>query len=94
MISFLGLFQQVEILLQVLLFRKRNPIDTCKLLVVQYSPAVAVSVAELLGFKHGTDMSGIINAVLRRYGFDRVFDSSFGNDLLIIEESRIFEEHR
>lgn len=64
-----------------------------KLLVVQYSPAVAVSVAELLGFKPGTDMSGIINAVLRRYGFDLVFESSFGTDLLIMEQARIFEEY-
>jgi iron only hydrogenase large subunit-like protein len=64
-----------------------------KLLVVQYSPAVAVSVAELLGFKHGTDMSGIINAVLRRYGFHMVFETSFGSDLLLMEQARIFEEY-
>ena len=65
-----------------------------KLLVVQYSPAVAVSVAELLGYKPGTDMGGIINAVLRRYGFDRVFETSFGADLMIMEQARIFEEYR
>lgn len=64
-----------------------------KLVVVQYSPAVAVSVAELLGHKSGTDMSGIINAVLRRYGFNKVFETSFGADLLIMEQARVFEEH-
>ena len=64
-----------------------------KLLVVQYSPAVAVSVAELLGFKPGTDMSGIINAVLRRYGFDRVCETSFGADLLLMEQARIFDAY-
>jgi iron-only hydrogenase group A len=63
-----------------------------KLVAVQYSPAVAVSVAELLGCKNGSDMSGIINAVLRRYGFDMVFETSFGADLLIVEQARIFEE--
>lgn len=63
-----------------------------KLVAVQYSPAVAVSVAELLGRKTGTDMSGIINAVLRRYGFDMVFETSFGADILIVEQTRIFEE--
>jgi iron-only hydrogenase group A len=65
-----------------------------KLVIAQYSPAVAVSVAELLGYKNGTDMSGIINAVLRRYGFDKVFETSFGADLMILEQARIYEEHK
>jgi NADH dehydrogenase/NADH:ubiquinone oxidoreductase subunit G len=50
--------------------------DPGKLVVAQYSPAVAVSVGELLGFKPGTDLSGTIHAVLRRIGFDFVFESS------------------
>lgn len=65
-----------------------------KLVAVQYSPAVAVSVAELLGYKSGTDMSGIITAVLRRYGFDFVFETSFGADLMIMEQARIYQEHK
>jgi len=65
-----------------------------KLVVAQYSPAVAVSVAELLGYKPGTDLSGIINAVLRRYGFDRVFETSFGADLMIMEQARIYQERK
>jgi len=65
-----------------------------KLVMVQYSPAVAVSVAELLGYKPGTDLSGIINAVLRRYGFDKVFETSFGADLMIMEQARIYQEHK
>ena len=64
-----------------------------KLVVAQYSPAVAISVAELLGYKPGTDLSGIINAVLRRYGFDYVFETSFGADLMIMEQARIYHEH-
>jgi len=63
-----------------------------KLVAVQYSPAVAVSVAELLGYRSGTDMSGIINAVLRRYGFNKVFETSFGSDILIMEQAGILEE--
>jgi NADH-quinone oxidoreductase subunit G/NADP-reducing hydrogenase subunit HndD len=63
-----------------------------KMLAVQYTPAVAVSVAELLGYKSGTQMGGIINAVLRRYGFDQVFDTSFGADLMIMEQARILKE--
>ncbi len=61
-----------------------------KLLVAQYTPAVAVSVAESLGVRPGTDMSGIIHAALRRYGFDYVFGSCFGADLMMIEQARIF----
>jgi len=65
-----------------------------KLVVAQYSPAVAISVAEQLGYKPGTDLSGIINAVLRRYGFDYVFDSSFGADLMIMEQARVYLERK
>lgn len=65
-----------------------------KLVVAQYSPAVAVSVAELLGYKAGTDLSGIINAVLRRYGFHKVFETSFGADLMIMEQARIYQERK
>jgi iron-only hydrogenase group A len=64
-----------------------------KFVVVQYSPAVAVSVAEQLGYKPGTELSGIINAVLRRYGFDMVFESSSAADLMIMEQARIFRKH-
>ena len=64
--------------------------DPGKLVVAQYSPAVAVSVGEMLGFKPGTDLSGIIHAVLRRTGFDYVFESSLGADLMIMEQARLF----
>jgi len=65
-----------------------------KLVVAQYSPAVAISVAEQLAYKPGTDLSGIINAVLRRYGFDFVFDTSFGAELMIMEQARLYQEHK
>lgn len=68
--------------------------DPEKLVVVQYDPAVTISVAELLGKRPGTDLSGIINAVLRRYGFDRVFESSFGSDMLIREQAEVFRERQ
>jgi iron-only hydrogenase group A len=63
-----------------------------KSVVVQYSPAVAISVAESLGYKPGTDLSGVINAVLRRYGFDLVFETSFGADLMVMEQAMIYLE--
>lgn len=65
-----------------------------KLVVAQYSPAVAIAVAELLGHKPGVDMGGIINAVLRRYGFDYVFETSFGADLMIMEQAAVYQERK
>ncbi len=65
-----------------------------KLVVAQYSPAVAVSVGELLGYKPGADLSGIINAVLRRYGFDKVYETSFGAELMIMEQARIYQDRK
>ncbi len=65
-----------------------------KLVIAQYSPAVAVSVAEMLGFKAGTDMSGIIHTVLIRYGFDHVLETSLGADVMIMEQAAIFLERR
>ncbi|MEN8229025.1 MAG: [Fe-Fe] hydrogenase large subunit C-terminal domain-containing protein [Bacteroidota bacterium] len=65
-----------------------------KIVVAQYSPAVVISVAEKLGYKPGTDLSGIINAVLRRYGFDYVFETAFGAEVMIMEQARIYAEKR
>jgi len=58
-----------------------------KKVVVQYAPAISVSFAEELGLPYGTDMNGILNSALRMLGFDFVFDTSFGADLTIMEES-------
>jgi iron-only hydrogenase group A len=55
--------------------------------IVQYSPTIAVSVAEDLGIRSGKDISGLINAALRKIGFYKVFDTTFGSDLLIYEQS-------
>lgn len=61
--------------------------DPAKTVVVQYAPAVTVSLAEELGMEPGKDVIGLLNAALRKMGFDRVFDTSFTADLTIMEES-------
>ena len=61
--------------------------DPKKKVVVQYAPAISVSFAEEFGLPYGTDMNGILNAALRKLGFDFVFDTSFAADLTIMEES-------
>ncbi len=61
--------------------------NPAKRVVVQYAPSISVSMAEELGMEAGTDINGILNAALRKIGFDHVFDSSFSADLTIMEES-------
>jgi iron-only hydrogenase group A len=58
-----------------------------KHLVVQYAPAISVSLAEYFGMDAGVDLNGAMNAALRKIGFKKVFDTTFGADLTIMEES-------
>ena len=53
--------------------------------VMQYSPTIAVSLAEEFGLKAGKEINGLLNAALRKTGFDKVFDSTFGADIYIME---------
>lgn len=61
--------------------------DPQKTVVVQYAPAISVSLAEEIGMDPGKDVNGILNAALRKIGFDYVFDTSMSADLTIMEES-------
>jgi iron-only hydrogenase group A len=61
--------------------------DPATRVAVQYAPAITVSLAEEFGLEAGRDMNGILNAALRKIGFDYVFDTSFSADLTIMEES-------
>ncbi|PID92517.1 MAG: ferredoxin [Bacteroidetes bacterium] len=65
-----------------------------KVVVVQYTPAVTVSVAAQLGFKEGADISGLINTALRRYGFDFVFETALGAELMFLEQVKVFDERK
>jgi len=58
-----------------------------KKVVVQYAPAISVSLAEAFHMKAGEDINGLLNAVLRKIGFDYIFDTTFSADLTIMEES-------
>ncbi|MEI6765166.1 MAG: NADH-dependent [FeFe] hydrogenase, group A6 [Bacteroidota bacterium] len=55
--------------------------------MVQYAPAISVSLAEEFGLEPGKDINGIMNAALRKVGFNKVFDTSFAADLTIMEEA-------
>ncbi len=58
-----------------------------KTVVIQYAPAISISIAEEFGMEPGKDINGIMNAALRKMGFKHVFDTTFSADLTIMEES-------
>ncbi len=61
--------------------------DPEKVVVVQTAPAVRASIGEAFGYKMGTPVEGKLAASLKKLGFDAVFDTNFGADLTIMEES-------
>lgn len=61
--------------------------DPEKYVVVQVAPAVRAALGEAFEFPVGVDVEGRIAEGLRRLGFDRVFDTTFGADLTIMEEA-------
>ena len=61
--------------------------DPTKTVVVQTAPAVRASLGEAFGFEMGTDVQGKLAAALYKLGFAHVFDTNFGADLTILEES-------
>ncbi len=58
--------------------------------VVQIAPAVRVGISQELGQKDGENVMGKIVSVLRKMGFDEVFDTSTGADLTVLEETGEF----
>ncbi len=53
--------------------------------VIQYSPMVTAGIAEELGMRYTRDFDWLLNAVLRRIGFDKVYTTGIGTDLCITE---------
>ena len=53
--------------------------------VIQYSPLVTTGIAEELGMRYTREFDRILNAVLRRIGFDKVFTTGIGTDICITE---------
>ena len=55
--------------------------------VAQIAPAIRVAIAEEFGAEPGELFTGKLYAALRRLGFKTVFDTNFGADLTIMEET-------
>lgn len=58
-----------------------------KLVVAQIAPAVRFALGEEFGLPPGTVVTGKMVTALRQLGFDYVFDTNFGADFTIMEES-------
>ncbi len=56
--------------------------------VAQIAPAVRVAAGELFGMPQGRNSLGHLAAALRYIGFDEVYDTDFGADLTVVEESK------
>lgn len=56
--------------------------------VAQIAPAVRLAVGDKFGIKKGTNTMGKLVVALRTMGFDKIYDTNFGADLTIIEESK------
>lgn len=56
--------------------------------VVQIAPAVRVAIGDKFGIPKGENSLGRLVAALRRMGFDEIYDTNFGADLTVMEESK------
>ena len=63
-----------------------------KIVVVQMAPATRVALGEMFGLPAGENTIGLMNAALRKIGFNLVFDTNFSADLTIMEEATEFLE--
>ncbi len=53
--------------------------------IIQYSSMVVYGIAEELGMRYTRDFDKILNAILRKIGFDKVYKTGFGADVCITE---------
>lgn len=60
--------------------------------IAQIAPAVRVAIGDNFGYSKGENVMGKLVGVLHRLGFDEVYDTSYGADLTVVEESKEFIE--
>lgn len=53
--------------------------------VIQFSPLAALGVAEELKMKYTRDFDMVLNSILHRIGFDRVYNTGTGTDICVTE---------
>ncbi|MGN1037957.1 MAG: [Fe-Fe] hydrogenase large subunit C-terminal domain-containing protein, partial [Mailhella sp.] len=60
--------------------------------VAQVAPAVRTAIGDSFGFPAGTNVMNCLVSVMHRLGFAEVYDTAFGADLTVYEESRELQE--
>lgn len=65
-----------------------------KVVVAQIAPAVRSAVGEMFGLPETSVALGKVTSALRYVGFNEVYDTSFGADLTVMEETQEFLERR
>lgn len=60
--------------------------------IAQIAPAVRVAIGDNFGYAKGENVMGKLVGVLHRLGFDEIYDTSYGADLTVVEESKEFIE--
>jgi len=68
-------------------FVKEVLADKSKTVIAQTAPSVRVTVCEEFGSEPSSEETGRVVAALRKLGFDNVFDTDFGADVTVVEES-------
>jgi NADH-quinone oxidoreductase subunit G len=68
--------------------------DSSKTVVAQIAPAVRSSIGEIFGIPESSVTVGKIMSVLKHVGFKEVYDTSFGADLTVLEETHEFLERK
>ncbi len=63
-------------------------VDTSYQVMVITSPAVRVAIGEEFGYEPGSFLEGQMVSALKKLGFAKVFDTTFGADLTVMEEAR------
>lgn len=61
--------------------------DPKKLVIAQTAPSIRAAIGEGFGYEPGTPCTGKMVTALKKLGFDLVFDTNFGADMTIMEES-------
>ncbi len=56
--------------------------------VMQIAPAVRIAIGDKFGIPKGENSLGKLVAALRRMGVDEIYDTNFGADLTVMEESK------
>lgn len=64
--------------------------DPKKFVIIQAAPSVRAGIGEAFEYPVGSETQGKLAAALRALGFDRVFDTTFGADMTIMEEAKEF----